>query len=135
MIDPPSWQEPSSAPRGHFDSRRTGPPRLELRDEPDERSIEIQRLLAGAGHSLHPRSRWRGLERAAHRGQGRLEIGRALPMRGGERVEMSCHRLSELQCGDGPPVRTPVIDKGQEQKKDNLHVTQATLEGFELACS
>src|SRR5215467_16059243 len=132
MFDPPRSQESRSTPRGNVDSSRTSPPRLELRDEPDERSIEIQRLLAGVGR---PRARWHGLERAADRGQGGLEIGRALPMRGGERVEMSRHRLSELQCGDGPLVRAPVIDKGQEQEKDDLHVTQTTLEGFELACS
>src|SRR5215470_378788 len=56
-------------------------------------------------------------------------------MRGGERVEMSRHRLSELQCGRGPTVRAPVIDERQEQEKDALHVTQTALEGFELARS
>src|SRR5215470_6644343 len=56
-------------------------------------------------------------------------------MRGGERVEMSRHRLSKLQCGRGPTVRAPVIDERQEQEKDALHVTQAALEGFELARS
>jgi len=132
MIDPPSYQEPRSAPRGHVDSSRTSPPRLELRDEPDERSIEIQRLLAGVGR---PRARWHGLERAADRGQGGLEIGRALSMRGGELFEMSRHRLSELQCGYGPTVRAPLIDKRQEQEKDALHVAQTTLEDFELARS
>src|SRR5215471_2272134 len=135
MIDPPSWKEPRSAPRGHFDSSRTGPPRLELRDEPDERSIEVQGLLAGASRLLHPRPRSHGVERAAHRGQGGFEIGRALSMRGGERFEMSRQRLSKLQCGRGPTVRAPMIDEGQEQEKDALHVTQTTLEGFELTRS
>src|SRR5215467_6185355 len=133
MIDPPSWQEPSSAPRGHVDSRRTGPPRLELRDEPDELSIEIQRLLSRAGRLLRLRPRRHGLERTVHRGQGGLEIGRALPMRDSERAEMSRHRLSELHCGRGSTVRAPVIDERQNQEKDDLHVTQTTLEGFELA--
>src|SRR5262252_7447317 len=135
MTDPPSCQEPRSAPRGHFDSSRTGPPRLELRDEPDERSIGVQGWLADASRSLHPRPRWRGLERTANHGQGGLEIGRALPLRRGERVEISRHRLSELQCGRRPTVRAPVIDEGQKQEKDALHVTQTTLEGFELARS
>src|SRR5262245_10177862 len=135
MINPPSWQEPRSAPRGHVDSRRTGPPRLELRDEPDERSIEIQRLLAGAGRSLHPRPLWRGLELAPRRGKGGLDIGLAVPTRGGECLEVSRRRLSELQCGGAPTVRAPVIDEGQEQEKDALHVAQTTLEDFELARS
>src|SRR5262249_38138983 len=84
---------------------------------------------------LHPRTRRHGLERTADRGQGGLEISRALPMRGGERVEMSRHRLSELPCGRGPTVSAPVIDEGQKQEKDALRVTQTTLEGFELAHS
>src|SRR5215831_12859083 len=117
MTDPPSWQEPRSAPRGHFDSSRTGSPRLELRDEPGERSIEIQRWLGGAACPIHPRARRRGLDRTADRGQGGLEIGWALSMRGGQRFEMSRHRLSELPCGRWPTVRTPAIDEGQEQEK------------------
>jgi len=56
-------------------------------------------------------------------------------MRGGERVEMSRYHLSELRCGCGPTVRAPVIDEGQKQEKDALHVTKPTLEGFELARS
>src|SRR5262244_757484 len=135
MIDPPSWQEPRSAPRGRFDARRTSPPRLELRDEPDELSIETQRLLAGAGPPLRLRPRRHGLEGTTHCGQRGLEIGRALPMRGGDRVEMSRHRLPELQYGRGPTVRAPVIDEGQKKEKDGLHVTQTALEGFELARS
>src|SRR5262249_27858184 len=62
-------------------------------------------------------------------------MGRALPTRGGEGFEMSRYRLSELRCGRGPTVRAPVIDERQEQEKDDLHVIQTTLEGFELARS
>src|SRR5262252_6096014 len=131
MFDPPRSQESRSTPRGNFDSSRTGPQRLELREEPDERSIEIQRWLGGTACPIHPRTRRRGLDRTADRGQGGLEIGGALSMRGGQRFEMSRHRLSELPCGRWPTVRTPAIDEGQEQEKDALRVTQATLEGFE----
>src|SRR5215472_12595335 len=135
MIDPPSCQEPRSVPRGHFDSSSTGPPWLELRDDPGELSIEIERFLAGACRPFHPPPRRHGLERAAHRGQGSLEIDWALSMRGGERFEMSRHRLSELPCGREPTMRAPVIDEGQKQEKDALHVAQATLKCFELARS
>src|SRR5262249_60662648 len=89
----------------------------------------------GRASRTDPRTGRRGLARTGARGQGALEIGWALSMRGGQRFEMSRHRLSELPCGRWPTVRTPAIDEGQEQEKDALRVTQATLEGFELARS